>query len=152
MSFYSANGVKRVFDVQAALDGDPDIVRVREANVSQFGWTTNDLKSVKDLVTWVAVAIEAAETAQANAKYVEDSVAYVAERSGEVDNSVNAANTMLASVTSLYNDFIPKYNTFNTNYADFVSKYNDFIVKYNDFIEKFNIWAAENLPDAPITP
>lgn len=64
MGFYSGNGVKTSLSIQAILDGDTDIVKVGGPNVSQFGWTTNDLTSVKDILTYVKTAIEAAEIAQ----------------------------------------------------------------------------------------
>lgn len=64
MGFYSGNGVKTSLSIQAILDGDTDIVKVGGPNVSQFGWTTNDLTSVRDILTYVKTAIEAAEIAQ----------------------------------------------------------------------------------------
>ncbi len=92
MALYSANGVRRTVGALAplALEDEAVIGSTSTPNVSQFGWTSQDLRSVKDLLRFVDAAMEAAESAQENADYVAGSVQYVQDQSKFIDNEIKA--------------------------------------------------------------
>lgn len=138
---YSANGVQRVLNAV-----DPErasiVVDAQTPNSGLFGWTSNDLTSVRDLAMWVSEAQNAAESAQANADYTADVLTHVQTQAGaidaglvEVDNKITQLNNSITQV----NDTVA---AFNATYAVFVSEYNDFLVKYADFLVKWAEWKS----------
>lgn len=148
MSIYSTNGVRRSVNISATLasDGMEAITQVSTPNVSQFGWTTQDLKSVKDLVKWVNAAMDAAVSAQTNADYVAESVSYVQNQTAQTDANLVHSDQLLGSSTALYNDFIVKIDPFNNNFNLFTTQYADFLSKYADFVVKWQQWYDETHP------
>lgn len=52
---------------ESTLNDDAAILQGAQPNVGLFAWTTNDLTSVKDIITYVQTALEAANSAQASA-------------------------------------------------------------------------------------
>lgn len=144
MSMYSTNGVQRSINIQQTLAGDTVAIQVSEPNASQFGWTTNDLKGVKDLGTWVNAAMESAISAAANAQYVQESVEYVQNQTNIIEAELVEANSINGLSQALNNDFNTKYAAINLRLDDFNNKYADFLLKYADFIEKYDIWKSEN--------
>lgn len=101
MALFSQNGVGS----QLAVDADGNVILQRMApNVSNFGWTTNDLKSVSDIVKWVDVAVDAANSASANASYVEAGIKHIDAVKVEVGqiktDAQTIADNVLTSVTS----------------------------------------------------
>lgn len=138
---YSANGVQRVLNAV-----DPEraslVVDAQTPNSGLFGWTSNDLTSVRDLAMWVSEAQKAAESAQANADYTADVLVHVQEQAGAIDAGlveVDSKITQLNNSIAQMNDTVA---AFNATYATFVGKYDDFIVKYNDFLVKWAEWKA----------
>ena len=138
---YSANGVQRVL---SAVDPERAsiVVDAQTPNSGLFGWTSNDLTSVRDLAMWVSEAQNAAESAQANADYTADVLTHVQTQAGaidaglvEVDNKIAQLNNSITQVNDVVADF-------NATYAVFVSEYNDFLVKYADFLVKWAEWKA----------
>ena len=138
---YSANGVQRVL---SAVDPNRAsiVVDAQTPNSGLFGWTSNDLTSVRDLAMWVSEAQNAAESAQANADYTADVLTHVQTQAGaidaglvEVDNKITQLNNSITQV----NDTVA---AFNATYAVFVSEYNDFLVKYADFLVKWAEWKS----------
>ena len=136
---YSANGVQRVL---SAVDPERAslVVDAQTPNSGLFGWTSNDLTSVRDLAMWVSEAQKAAESAQANADYTADVLVHVQEQAGaidaglvEVDNKITQLKTSISQVNA-------SIAAFNATYATFTGKYDDFIVKYNDFLVKWAEW------------
>ena len=138
---YSANGVQRVL---RAVDPERAsiVVDAQTPNSGLFGWTSNDLTSVRDLAMWVSEAQNAAESAQANADYTADVLTHVQTQAGaidaglvEVDNKIAQLNNSITQVNDVVADF-------NATYSVFVSEYNDFLVKYADFLVKWAEWKA----------
>lgn len=62
-------------------------------NVGEFGWTTNDMTSVKDIVRYVATAQAAAESADLNAQYVQSQMDIL-------DAGVSTVNGALSTITN----------------------------------------------------
>lgn len=93
-------------------DTDTDVVITQPTvNVGEFGWTTNDLTSVKDIVRYVATAQAAAASAEANA-------IYVSAQMDKLDAGVAEVESIQQSVTATSNDINVKYQQILTANAD----------------------------------
>lgn len=122
---YSSNGVRRV--LRATNPEDSVLVATASTpNTSQFGWTSNDLTSVKDLAQWVSEAQNAAESASANAQYSSEVLVHVQDQANIIDAQMIDLDTRITE--------------FNETYTVFLTQYSDFLVKYEDFINKYNEW------------
>lgn len=111
---------------------DPDILG--QPNVGLFGWTTNDLTSVKDIITYVNTALQAAESAQANAKYVADSLDRMEELNTQYQNVLNQINSMYVEMQAINENV----NTASNNviaYADETKGYRDATKSYHDEVK-----------------
>lgn len=138
---YSANGVQRVL---SAVDPERAslVVDAQTPNSGLFGWTSNDLTSVRDLAMWVSEAQKAAESAQANADYTADVLVHVQEQAGAIDAGLVEVDSKITQLNTSISQVNASIAAFNATYATFVGKYDDFIVKYNDFLVKWAEWKA----------
>lgn len=138
---YSANGVKRVLNAV-----DPEraslVVDAQTPNSGLFGWTSNDLTSVRDLAMWVSEAQKAAESAQANADYTAEVLAHVQTQAGAIDAGLVEVDSKITQLNTSISQVNASIAAFNATYATFNGKYDDFIVKYNDFLVKWAEWKA----------
>lgn len=138
---YSSNGVQRVL---RAVDPDRAsiVVDAQTPNSGLFGWTSNDLTSVRDLAMWVSEAQNAAESAQANADYTSEVLTHVQTQAGAIDAGLVEVDAKIAQLDTMISQVNTSISAFNATYATFVGKYDDFIVKYNDFLVKWAEWKA----------
>lgn len=164
---YSANGQSRsvVIDSTGAL-----IAQTIQPNVSNFGWTSNDLKSVTDLTVWVDTAQNAAQSASDNAGYVEQIVVDIQNLAQEVDGKLTEAEVMSTNlsqyVTDTKADMDAKVASVNASktYIDGISNlvhtrgnwvlelYKNFTTMYEDLRTAFpdkNLPPSREAPDEP---
>lgn len=162
---YSANGQSRsvMIDSTGAL-----ITQTLAPNVSNFGWTSNDLTSVKDLVIWVDTAQNAAQSASDNAEYVEQAVTAIQDLNTDINAKLveaNALNTSLHSyVTSTQADINAKITNLGDietrclGYANLAKVRGDWILElYNNFVTMYEALRVQfptlppslQAPDAP---
>lgn len=79
-------------------------------NVAPFAWTTNDITSVKDIITYVQTAVQAAESAQANAEVASAAANRIAELDGQYQSK-------LIDIDNMYSDMVVLSNNVNLTEA-----------------------------------
>lgn len=89
----------------AFADNDSAILDNGQPNVGLFGWTTNDLTSVKDIITYVDAALKAAESAQANADTVAASLGRMEELNVQYTNVIARIDAQAHAIDGMYTQF-----------------------------------------------
>lgn len=87
-------------------------------NVGEFGWTTNDMTSVKDIVRYVATAQAAAESADLNAQYVQSQMDILDQGVSTVQSiqqTVSTTATQIAADKTYIDGRVQDANTAATN-------------------------------------
>lgn len=123
-----------------AAEGEetPDIL-VNPTNVGLFGWTSNDLTSVKDLLTYVQAALDAATSAAGSATVAEaakatteairdDYISIVARIDQQYIDMVNLANSIAVDTTQI---------------QQYVSQAQNIQVQVNSQYNQISIWRDE---------
>ena len=123
-----------------AAEGEqtPDIL-VNPTNVGLFGWTSNDLTSVKDLLTYVQAALDAATSAAGSATAAEaakntteairdDYISIVAQIDQQYIDMVNLANSIAVDTTQI---------------QQYVSQAQNIQVQVNSQYNQISIWRDE---------
>lgn len=120
-----------------AAEGEetPDIL-VNPTNVGLFGWTSNDLTSVKDLLTYVQAALDAATAAAGSA-----AVAEAAKATTEAirDDYI----TIVARIDQQYIDMVNLANSIavdTTQIQQYVSQAQNIQVQVNNQYNQIEIW------------
>lgn len=77
-----------------------------QVNVGEFGWTTNDMTSVKDIVRYVATAQKAAESADANAQYVQGQMDRLDSGLSEMESIHTETQTIHTNTQTIYENIL----------------------------------------------
>jgi|AKZA01.1.fsa_nt_gi hypothetical protein len=93
-------------------------------NVAPFAWTTNDITSVKDILTYVQTALQAAESAQANAAVATAAV----DRINLLDSQYQVK---LQDIDQMYDNMVTLSNNVTVTNADLI-QYRDQTKAYRD--------------------
>lgn len=138
MALYSSAFADKGRQTMIGPDGNL-ITGTIQPNVSNFGWTSNDMTSVTELVKWVGVAQDAATSASNNADYVEQVYKVVQTQEAALAVKITEVETLATNtkteVDSKVADIDSKIATLN-NLTTTVQGY------YNNAAKKSQ-WASE---------
>lgn len=84
-----------------ADDSNADIMIGGQPNVGLFAWTTNDLTGIKDIITYVQAALDAATRAEAAAADAENTRLHIDQIAADYENKVVHIDEVLKQVQDL---------------------------------------------------
>lgn len=154
----------RTFRAEEAVgEGDTPVSSV---NVGQFGWTTNDITSVKDIITYVQAALDAATSAKNSAESASASlqrteeieiqyrlvVADIDSKYKEIQDLVSQINTSSNEIIAYVNE-AKGYSDSSKSYYNQIKELGDIITLYAlQAIYKYNDTGEINSGDVTISP
>lgn len=118
----------------------PEILIGGQPNVGLFSWTSNDMTSVKDIVTYVQAAMAAAEAAQAAASVAEDAKNEVNNTKASYDLIINTINQQYIDMTELSNQMSQDVASLNVLVGDVNNVKTSVDISY----AQMSIWNQEN--------
>ncbi|MCS5737420.1 hypothetical protein, partial [Herbiconiux daphne] len=91
-----------LIDTATSGSASPDS-NVSPVNVTQFGWTSNDMTSVKDILVYVTTAQKAAEFADQQAQYIQTTMAGIDGKIAQFDTALNQIQVQYTQMQTLVN-------------------------------------------------
>ena len=142
---------------ESTLNDDAAILQGAQPNVGLFAWTTNDLTSVKDIITYVQTALEAANSAQASAIAADASRQEVLAIKLQYDQIVVQIDQQYSDMVNLANSIsvdttqIQQYVTQAQNIKTSVDASYQQISLWRDEIQQYQMMAVYQYRDRTIT-
>ncbi|QQK87888.1 hypothetical protein pSalSNUABM01_019 [Salmonella phage pSal-SNUABM-01] len=139
------------------LTDDAAILQGSQPNVGLFAWTTNDLTSVKDIITYVQASLEAATRAEAAAVSAEASRQEVLAIKLQYDQVVVQIDQQYADMVNLANSIsvdttqIQQYVTQAADIKTSVDTSYQQISLWRDEIQQYQMMAVYQFRDRTIT-
>lgn len=138
-------------------DETADILLGGQPNVGLFAWTTNDLTSVKDIITYVQTALDAANSASASAASAEASRQEVLATKLQYDQVVVQIDQQYADMVSLANSIsvdttqIQQYVNQAEGIKTSVDQSYQQILLWRDEIQQYQMMAVYQFADRTIS-
>ncbi|AEK81928.1 hypothetical protein [Salmonella phage 7-11] len=142
---------------ESTLNDDAAILQGAQPNVGLFAWTTNDLTSVKDIITYVQTALEAANSAQASAIAADASRQEVLAIKLQYDQIVVQIDQQYSDMVNLANSIsvdttqIQQYVTQAQNIKTSVDASYQQVSLWRDEIQQYQMMAVYQYRDRTIT-
>lgn len=123
----------------STLDDDAAILAGGQPNVGLFAWTTNDLTSVKDIITYVQASLEAATRAEAAAISAEASRQEVLAIKLQYDQVVVQIDQQYADMVNLANSI----SADTTQIQQYVTQAQNIKTSVDQSYQQISIWRDE---------
>lgn len=122
-----------------SLDDEPAILTGGQPNVGLFAWTTNDMTSLKDIITYVQTALDAANSAQASAVAAEAARQETLAIKLEYDQIVVRIDQQYIDMTNLANSIAVD----TTQIQEYVNQAEDIKTSVDTSYQQISIWRDE---------